>query len=147
MAETLLLLSTTTGYQAQAFAEAARRLGMQVVFGTDRCRHLEDPWRNGALALRFEKPQASAELIAEYARRVPVHAVVGVGDKPTLTAALACRVLGLPWHRPEGAEACHNKLLARERYRRAGIAVPEFTCLPLGADPRAAAAASRSRAS
>ena len=56
----VMLLATTTGYQTQEFAAAARRLGLEVVFGTDRCQMLEDPWRDGALALRFEDPDAAA---------------------------------------------------------------------------------------
>ena len=38
----LLLLCTTTGYQTQAFVEAAEKLGLAVVFATDRC-HEADP--------------------------------------------------------------------------------------------------------
>ena len=47
----LLLLCTTTGYQTRAFAEAAAGLGVEVVYGTDRCKVLEVPWGDGALAL------------------------------------------------------------------------------------------------
>ena len=46
----LLLLSTTTGYQLRAFGEAAARLGIELVFATDRCHTLDDPWRDGAVA-------------------------------------------------------------------------------------------------
>ena len=52
----LLLLSKTTGYQTRAFREAAERLGVPLMLGTDRCHVLEDPWRDGAIALRFENP-------------------------------------------------------------------------------------------
>ena len=40
----VLLLATTTGYQTRAFGDAAERLGVELVFGTDRCDVLEDPW-------------------------------------------------------------------------------------------------------
>ena len=124
----LLLLATTTGYQTQAFAEAARRLGLEVVLGTDRCHVLEDPWQDAALPLRFEDPAHSADEICRYARELPIQAVVAVGDKPTVTAAVACRALGIAWHSPEGAEACHNKFLARQRFEEAGLNVPAYAC-------------------
>src|SRR3974377_2386800 len=91
----LLILCTTTGYQTQAFGEAARRLGLDIVFGTDRCHVLEDPWQDGALPLRFEDPQKSAEQIVDLSRGTGIDAVVALGDRPTATAARACQALGL----------------------------------------------------
>ena len=41
----ILLVAATTGYQTRLFADAARRLGMQVTLATDRCHVLEDPRR------------------------------------------------------------------------------------------------------
>lgn len=128
MTPRLLLLATTTGYQTQAFAEAARGLGLEVVLGTDRCHVLEDPWQDAALPLRFEDPAHSADEICRYAREHPIQAVAAVGDKPTVTAAVACRALGITWHSPEGAEACHNKFLARQRLEKAGLNVPAYAC-------------------
>ena len=124
----LLLLATTTGYQTQAFAEAAPGLGLEVVLGTDRCHVLEDPWQDAALPLRFEDPAHAADEICHYAREHPIQAVAAVGDKPTVTAAVACRALGIPWHSPQGAEACHNKFLARQRFEEAGLNVPAYAC-------------------
>ena len=132
----LLILSTTTGYQTRAFIEAAEKLGLDVVFGTDRCHVLEDPWRDGALPLRFEEPEKSAAQIAEYARANPIDAVVSLGDRPTPTAARAARSLALLHHPPEAADACRDKYHSRERLRAAGLSVPAFVRFPLSADPR-----------
>jgi biotin carboxylase len=124
----LLLLATTTGYQTRSFADAARRLGMDTVLGTDRCHALEDPWQDAALPLRFENPVYSTRLILEYAREKPIEAIAAVGDKPTVTAATAAEALGLPWHSPAAAVACHVKFRQREVYRAAGLNTPAFTC-------------------
>src|ERR1035437_609520 len=94
----LLILGTTTGYQTQAFVQAAEKLGLAVVFATDRCHVLEDPWQDGPPPLRFEDPEAGAQRIAEYARTTRVAALVSIGDRPTPTAARACRALGLLSH-------------------------------------------------
>ena len=131
----LLLLCTTTGYQARSFVEAAEKLGLAVVFGTDRCHVLADPWQDGALPLRFEDPEAGAGRIVEYARAHPVAALVWIGDRPTPTAARACRALGLVSHPPGAADACRDKYRSRERLREAGLNVPGFSRFPLDADP------------
>ncbi len=43
-AKRVLLLATTTGYQTRMFAASAQRLGIELVYATDRCDQLEDPW-------------------------------------------------------------------------------------------------------
>src|SRR6202140_4912463 len=91
----LLVLCTTTGYQTCAFIEAAQKLGLSITFGTDRCHVLDDPWQDGALPLRFEDPEASAQRICDFAASHPLDAIVSVGDRPTSTGARACHKLGL----------------------------------------------------
>jgi biotin carboxylase len=132
----LLLLCSTTGYQTRAFVEAAGRVGVSVFFGTDRCHRLEDPWQDGALALRFEDAEASARQVVEYARASPIHAIVALGDRPTSTAARACQALELPYHSPEAVDACRDKYLSRHRLRKAGLDVPAFIRFPLEHDRR-----------
>lgn len=109
---------------------------MSVVFGTDRCRVLEDPWRDGALPLRFENPEESAGRIVDYARSSPVDAIVALGDRPTPTAARACRALKLLCHPPEAADACRDKSLFRERLSAARVNAASFLRLRIDADPR-----------
>ncbi len=132
----LLLLTTTTGYQTRAFVEAAEKMGVAVVFATDRCHVLEDPWQDGALALRFEDAEKSAAHVVEYARSNPIDAVVSLGDRPTPTAARVCRALKLPHHPPEAADACRDKFLSRDHLRESGLNVPAFTRFPAESDPR-----------
>lgn len=120
----LLLLATTTGYQTRAFIEAAKKLDLSLVFGTDRCRVLEDPWRDGALPLRFENPEEAAGQIAEFARANPLHGIVALGDRPTPTAARACSRLGLSHHPQDAADTCRDKFRSRQRLRAAGLNVP-----------------------
>ena len=132
----LLILCTTTGYQTRAFVEAAEKLGLDVVFGNDRCHVLEDPWQDGALPLRFEDPENSARQIVEYARGARIDGIVSLGDRPTPTAARASQALKLPHHPPEAADICRDKYLSRERLRAAGLNVPAFTRFSFDSDPR-----------
>jgi len=132
----VLLLCTTTGYQAQTFVDAAEKLGLEVVFGTDRCHVLDDPWGDDAIPLRFENPQENTRKIAVAARERQFAAIIQIGDRATETAALASKALDLLNHPPEAAEACHDKYLARGRLRQAGLNVPDYRRFPLDADPR-----------
>lgn len=139
--KTVLLLSNTTGYQARAFVSAAEKLGVNIVFGTDRCHVLDDPWRDGALPLRFEDPAASAAKVAEYARTQTVHAVVALGDQPTSTAARVAQALGLSGHPPHAADTCRDKYRARECLRSAALQVPRFQRFSRNGNPRLLASA------
>ncbi len=135
----VLLLSNTTGYQANAFKEAAERMGVSIALATDRCHVLEDPWGDGAIPVRFQEPRESAEKIADFARRYPFDGIVGIGDAPTMTAAFAAQRLNLPYHSVHSVDACRNKWIARERFKAAGLAVPWFMRFPADHDPLIAA--------
>ena len=113
----VLLVATTTGYQTRAFGEAAERLNLELVFATDRCAVLDDPWRDSAIPVRFHQMSASVERIVAADARQPFSAVIAVGDRPATLAALASEALGLAGHPSAGAEAARNKLMTRERLR------------------------------
>src|SRR5438874_6761806 len=131
----LLLVTSTTGYQAAAFREAADQLGIPLVLATDRCHQLEDPWRDGALAVRFEQPEESARLIVEFAAQNPLDAIVALGDLPTVTAAHAAALLHLQFHSPEGTQAARSKFLSRQKYRAAGLAQRWVLRIPMDLPP------------
>ena len=133
--KTLLILCSTTGYQTRAFVEAAEKMGLAVAFGSDRCKRLDDPWQDGALAVRFEHSDESARLIVERASSSRIDGIVSLGDRPTPTAARASRALQLPHHPPEAADICRDKYLSRERLREAGLNVPAFIRYVIGSNP------------
>jgi biotin carboxylase len=130
----VLLLATTTGYQTRMFGEAAERLGVKLVFATDRCDQLDDPWWDGAIPVRFHLESQSIEAIATAAGKAGIHGVLAVGDRPTVAAACAAQVLGLPGNPPDAARAARDKRLTRERLRAAGLPVPAFTTIPRSAN-------------
>jgi len=140
MNKRVLLIGATTGYQTRVFAEAAERLGYELILATDRCHVLDDPWGDRAIALRFEDPVGAAEAIAAEAQ---VGGIVAVGDRPAYIAALAAERLGIAYHSPDSVDASRNKFLARERFRAAGLLVPEFHRVALNQEPERAANESR----
>ena len=128
----VLLLAATTGYQTRAFATAARGLGFDLALATDRCHVLEDPWGDHAIPVRFEDPFASRDVLAANG---PFDAVVAVADRPTLVAALTAEALGIPYNSPAAVSCCRDKYLARQRFRAAGLPVPNFFRVPVSENP------------
>jgi biotin carboxylase len=136
----VLLIATTTGYQTRMFEDAAARLGVEIVYATDRCDHLDDPWRDGAIPVRFHEGPASAATVIEALSERPVDGVLAVGDRPAVLAAQVQRLCGLPGHPPAAAEIARDKRRLRERLRTAGLAVPEVTLVRQPDDPGSVAA-------
>jgi biotin carboxylase len=128
----ILIVTATTGYQARAFEEAARRLGVDLAYATDRCTRLDDPWRDRAVAVRFDEPSVSAAAVAAAVREAPVDGVLAVGDGAALVAAHVADRLGLPFHPPHGVQNAISKLRTRGMLTAAGLPVPWFVSLPLG---------------
>ena len=133
-AKRVLLLATTTGYQTRMFAEAASKLGVELVYATDRCDQLDDPWSDGAIAVRFHEEWRSVDSVLKRVEAQPVNAVLAVGDRPTVMAAYLSRLLGLPGHPPEAAAAARDKRLTREKLKAAGLLAPSFITVPVATD-------------
>jgi len=142
-AKKILLVGSITGYQTRVFAEAARRLGMDVILATDQCHQLDDPWGDGAITVRFERPEQSAKVLERVGRAQRVDGIVAVGDQPTYLAALTAERLGLPYGPPSAVAACRDKFLMRQCFRVARLRVPDFARLKLPDDPNQAAARAR----
>jgi biotin carboxylase len=126
----LILLASKLGYQTRSFAEAARRLGVPLIIGSDRCHQLEDPWADGAVPLHFEEPEKAAARLAEAVCSRPgepqIGAILALGDRQTATAAHAARLLHLTYNSPESVENCRSKLRQREVLQKSGLPIPEF---------------------
>ena len=126
----VLLLATTTGYQIRSFGEAAERLGVRLVFASDRCDRLEDPWWDAAIPVRFHDMPSSVEaVVASFRGRGADErpdGVIAVGDRPTVLAAHVSAALNLPGNPPVATETSRNKLAARRAFAAAGLLTPRF---------------------
>jgi len=127
----LLLFTAKLGYQTRSFEDAARKLGVQLVYVTDRCHQLEDPWGDQAIPVHFETPENAAYTVMETLRGKEVAGVLALGDRPAAAAAYAARGLGIEYNHPAAVEACRSKLRMREVFRDAGLRVPWFRSFPI----------------
>jgi predicted ATP-grasp superfamily ATP-dependent carboligase len=122
----ILLFAGKLGYQTRSFEDAAKKLDAELVYVTDRCHQLDDPWNDRAIAVHFENAQAAAHSVMEGVQGFDVSGVLALGDRPAQAAAYAGRGLGLRFHHPAAVEACRSKLRTREVLRDAGLPVPWF---------------------
>jgi biotin carboxylase len=129
----LLLFAAKLGYQTRSIDEAARRLGVDVIFVTDRCHQLDDPWGDRAIAVHFETPEVAAYSVMEAVRKLgpdgeaaTIDGILAFGDRPAVTAAYVARGLGIAYNHPAAVEACRSKLRMREVFRDAGMRGPWF---------------------
>ena len=134
----LLLFTGKLGYQTRSFEEAALKLGVQLIYVTDRCHQLEDPWGDRAIAVHFENPEAAAYTVMEKLRGQDVTGILALGDRPAVAAAYTARGLGIRYNHPAAVEACRSKLRTKEVFRDAGLRVPWFRNFPIDPTPEPA---------
>ena len=131
MPKHLLLFAATTGYQIRVFADAARRMGIDLTLATNRCHRMDDPWGDQAIPVKFDRVPESVDAL----RGRRFDGVAAVGDQPAVLAAEVARALGVPFHPPAAARACQDKYLARQIYQAARLRVPAFFRAELAGDP------------
>jgi biotin carboxylase len=128
----LLLVAAKTGYQTREFATRAQSLGYEIQLATDRCDHLDDPWGDQAIALKFDRPEEAADALNG---RV-FDGIVAVGDRPAEIAAGIAEKLKIPFHPERAVAASRNKFVAKRLFAAAGLAVPAYRRVRLDLDPR-----------
>ena len=119
---------------AAVVRRAAERLGIELVFATDRCHQLDDPWRDGAIPVRFHderrRSRRSSRRAATADRR---------GDRGRRSAGDAGgarrRALGLPGNPPARPRASAQQAEAAASASRGGLAVPWFFDVAGDGDP------------
>ena len=127
----ILLVATTLGYQIRSFGEAASKLGVQLVFVSDRCDHLDDPWRDAAIPVRFHEEARSVAAVVSACGDDPPDGIVAVGDRPAVLAAHLAEAFGIPGHSPQAAAISRNKLLTRRVLQEAGLPTPWFASVAI----------------
>lgn len=135
----LLLLMTTATYRASAFLEAARKLEVSVVVGTDERQVLSAANPGGNLTLDFLDPEKATRTIVDFAEQYPIRAVVAADDDGVILSAMASRALGLSSNSVEAAWRARNKARMRKILAEAGLPSPIFHCFSLEEDPADAA--------
>ncbi len=123
---TVLLVLPTGTYRAAEYLDAARRLGVTVITGSDRPQALLGAMGKHFVELPLDDPLKTADAIVRHAAALPVDAVVAVDDTGALGAAEAAGRLGLR-HNPTAAVATtRDKIAMRRAFADAGVPQPDF---------------------
>ena len=122
-ARVLLLLPTHT-YKAHDFLEAAERLEVETIVGSERPQALEGLGQGRTVTLDLGDAGTAASQIAALAKAQPLRAVVATDDQTALVAARASALLGLPHNPPGAALAARRKDILRDRLRAASVRTP-----------------------
>ncbi len=131
----LLLLIPTTSYRTHDFMEAAHRLGIEVVLGSDQRQVLEDISGGDTITIDFENSERGAEQILGYAKDHPIEAIVSVDDGANAVAARASTALGFRHNSPDAVGAARNKYRCRKRLAAAAVPTPDFRLASVHDDP------------
>lgn len=157
MARLLLILPSGT-YRAQAFVEAAARLGLELVVASDvelplatrtqgaspksatpRSAQTRSATTRRAqtksIVVDLDDPSAAAGTALELDATWPIDAVVGVDDSSVLVAGSIAARLGIGANPRDALEATRDKLLMRELLEQAEVPQPRFCLLEPGDDP------------
>jgi len=87
----LLLFTNKLGYQTRSFEEAARKHNTELIYVTDRCHQLEDPWGDRGIAVHFESAHSAAANVVEALNGKSVDGILALGDSPSVAAAYTAR--------------------------------------------------------
>ncbi len=133
MSQRLLLLLPSSTYRTDAFIEASRRLpgGVDIVTATDRDLALPDDGPRGALSLPFHPIDDAVTTLVAYARRHPLHAVIGVDDHAQLLASRIAEALDLPYSPAAAVAGTLDKLAQARTLAAAGLPVPRTLHRPV----------------
>ena len=131
--ERVLLLATPNTYRAQSFSAAAKKLGVEILWGLDMPAALCSGWPN-VVALNLRDRAAAGSEIVALGQRSSFAAVLALDDAASLAAADACERLGLEHNAPAAALAARDKLVMRECLQAAGVRGPDFCAYDLQTD-------------
>ena len=122
----VLLLIPRASYRATDFLEAAAKLNVEVIVGSNHEQVLSDfnPGRN--LQVDFDNESSAIDLVVAHCKTYPVLAVIGTDDESVCLAASASRRLMLPHNSIDAVLAARDKYLFRKKLQHAAVNSPAF---------------------
>ena len=125
----------TTSYKARAFVEAARKLGVEIVIGSNEKQALDEISPAKSLQLGFSEAKKATEMIVQFAKRFPLKAIVPTDDETVILAAMASETLELAHNPVDAVLTTRNKYRFRELLSKAGTSSPRFQLVSVDDDP------------
>ncbi len=133
----ILFLMPTQTYRAGLFLEAAQKLQIEAVVGSDQRQTLEAFTPGKSLKLNFYNLEHAKQKIVEFTKTYPIDAILPVDDDTAVLAAAAAQVLSLPGNPPEAVQIAREKHRLREKLASAGLPTPKFQLFSTAGNPEA----------
>ena len=130
----LLLLLTSRTYRAEAFLQAAARLGVEVTVGVE-AGSIQQPGP-GQIQLDFRNIEQGTTAIQSLHATRPLSSVISAEDEGALIAAGAAETLGLPHSTLESVLSARDKLRMRKRLQGSQLPSPPFWDVPIDAETK-----------
>ncbi len=128
--ERVLIIAPHSSYRSSAFLDAAKKLGVEVLFASEGRHSVVSMYSNG-LHIDIEDSDGAIETILREASRFPFRAVVGTDDSTIELAARVARSLGLRHNPAPAVRIARFKDEARTRLAQTRIPVPRFRLIDL----------------
>lgn len=128
----VLLIAPPGSYRISAYHQAAARLSIDLVVASQG-EHSLIPEIARGIHVDLEVPEAALETIVRQAEREAFQAVIATDDATVELASQVAGSLGLIHNPPSAVRTARRKDLAREALHRAGLPVPPFRRVDLGA--------------
>ncbi len=130
----LLLLLPTRTYRAHDFMEAAGRLGVDVVVGSERKQALSDQVPGRTLVVDFRYNEDATQTIVDFSKDFPLDGILAVDDDTAILGAMASEALNLPHNPISAVSATRNKHRLRMILAQAGLLTPPFSLFSIHDD-------------
>ncbi len=128
----VLILVPTETYRAQAFIDAATRLGVSLSIGSQEPLPMAHRMGKKALVVSIEDPETAVKQIELAQDTGHFDAVVSIDDTGLKSAALASQRLGLKHISTSTTELAQNKISMRERLAKTDVNQPKFQTFRVG---------------
>lgn len=134
-AKRILMLLPASTYRAGAFMQAAEKLDLNVIVGSDHKQVLSSVIKDRTLYLPLWNTEKSVQEIEKFNQDYPLDAVIGVDEQSVVIVSLASEKLGLPGNSSLAVKATRDKYLMREMLLKGGAITPEFRLIDVDDDP------------
>jgi biotin carboxylase len=135
----ILLLLPSATYRASDFLEAAGRLEVDIVVGSEFRQALAPAMGDRAVVVPLDDAGAAVAAIVALDARKKLDAVLAVDDQGLVVASLAAAALGFRHNLLDAVLASRDKTLMRGRFRAAALPQPTYVVVAPDGDVVAAA--------
>jgi biotin carboxylase len=127
----LLLIAPGTSYRVEAYAEAARALGVELVLATDVPAAFAR-YRLDVVKVDLSDPELAAEQLAQVLG-ARLDGALGTDETSAVIAAIVASSSGIETNTPQAVRATRNKILMRQALAAADVSQPRASVLEPGA--------------